>query len=71
VEAAAGGAVRAKIEASVNFDASRDMWTNEGFLIDPHPPSLLEDILRTVQFSSKLTLLANPFVWYNLSMFSC
>jgi hypothetical protein len=28
---------------SVNFDDSRSIWTNEGFLVDPHPPSLLDD----------------------------
>ncbi len=28
---------------SVNSDDSRGIWTNEGFLVDPHPPSLLDD----------------------------
>lgn len=28
---------------SVNFDNSKGMWTNEGFSIDPHPSSLLDD----------------------------
>ncbi len=28
---------------SVNFDDSRGMWTNEGFLIEPYPSFLLDD----------------------------